>query len=59
MPGAVLRVGGSTAAIRRRLGVTRMKPHRIYIRGEPVVSGSKILARHSYFFGDGVACSGQ
>jgi hypothetical protein len=49
MPGAVLRVGGSKAAIRRVLASSSLKPHRVYIKGEPTSQGSPILAKSSYF----------
>jgi hypothetical protein len=35
MPGAVLRVGGTKSGIRRFLARSKLKPHRIFVRGEP------------------------
>ena len=49
MSGAVLRVGGLTAGLRRFLGRSRLKPHRVYIKGKPASPGSKTLAKRSYF----------
>jgi len=49
MPGAVLRVGGSKKGIRDFLAKSRIKPTRVYIKGEPTSPGSDINARHSYF----------
>ena len=49
MPGAVLRVDGSKSAIQRFLTATRIKPHRVYLKGEPMSPRSAVSARHSYF----------
>jgi len=59
MPGAMLRVGGSKAGVRAFLKITRMKPRRIYLRGEPTSPGSKILARANYFLVDVSSASGS
>ncbi len=40
MPGAVLRVGGTKSGIRRFLARSKLKPHRIFVRGEPAFPNS-------------------
>ena len=47
--GAILRVGGSKKGVQSFLGTSSLKPHRVYLRGEPTSVGSKILARSNYF----------
>jgi hypothetical protein len=49
MSDAILRVGGSTAGIHAFLKRTALKPHRVYLRGEPMSPGSVIVSRRSYF----------
>jgi hypothetical protein len=49
VPAAILRVGGTKRGIRAFLGRTKMRPHRVYARGEPTSPGSTVLAKDSYF----------
>ena len=49
MPGAILRVGGSKASLRRFLAQTSLKPHRVYLRGEPTSHGARHVSKNSYF----------
>ena len=49
MPGAVLRVGGSKSAVRRFLASSALRPHRVYLKGEPLSPSSPRVARSSYF----------
>jgi hypothetical protein len=47
--GAILRVGGSKKGVKAYLQGSTLKPHRIYLKGEPTSPGSKTLAKSSYF----------
>ena len=47
--GAILRVGGSRKGLRSYLAGSNLKPHRVYLRGDPISVGSNILARSNYF----------
>ena len=47
--GAILRVCGSKKGVLAYPGECDLKPHRVYLRGEPTSVGSKVLARSTYF----------
>ena len=44
-----MRVGGPTSGMRRFLDRSHLKPHRVYVKGQPPSPESKILAARSYF----------
>jgi hypothetical protein len=47
--GAILRVSGSKKGVKTYLLRSRLKPHRVYLKGEPTTPGSQILAKSNYF----------
>jgi hypothetical protein len=47
--GAILRVGGSKKGVKAYLQQSSLKPHRVYLKGEPTSPGSRILAKSNYF----------